>query len=135
MIPLGAYVAWMLQDTAPPVAYLEGTKIIPDPVEDGGRVIVQLQVKKFRDCPGTVYRWLSNPVSGEVLARYDPVPSLAGRVSDASISKTFELPTGLPPKVRYEVEACYSCNALQVLNPICVRAPSVTFRVVPALPR
>ena len=134
---LGGWVGWMALDDLLPTEYLEeGAKIVPNPVEDGGRVRVLIKVKRNRMCPGTVYRTLRNAETGKIEAVYDPVPSMqASMMGDLMVTKTFELPEGLPPLMKYQARICFHCNLLQNLRPICTDAPDIFFRVIPRDPK
>lgn len=133
MAALGAWIAIMAADRTLPTEYISEPTVTPDPVEDGGRVIVDLKVKRNRTCPGTVQRTLYNAVTGDVIAFYDPIPSAfpAPSRSEQRLPKTFDLPEGLPSRVIYEANVCFTCNLLQNWFPICTRVPSVAFTVIP----
>lgn len=135
MAALGAWVATMAADRQLPTEYIGKPIVVPDPVEDGGRVIVKLPVKRNRSCPGVVQRTLLDARTDEVVAFYDPVPSAYPHPMGAEqqLPKTFELPPGLPARVRYTSEVCFSCNILQNWFPICTTVPSVTFNVIQPL--
>lgn len=123
----------MWQDTTLPTEYMEvGARIIPDPVEDGGRVTVYMEVKHNRLCPGYIHRQLRDAWTGKIVAMYDPIPvSLNWVVGDKETAKTFELPQGLPPRVKYQAKICFRCNPLQELFPLCTDAPDIVFSIVP----
>ncbi len=132
MAALGAWIAVMASDRQLPTEYVGKPQVIPDPVEDGARIIVDIPVKRNRSCPGTVQRMLKNARTDEVIAFYDPVaaayPTPIG--SEQRLPKTFELPEGLPPRVMYSAEVCFTCNIIQHWWPICTHVPSVTFSVI-----
>jgi hypothetical protein len=131
IVGLASWLAWMILDNQLPAEYLDqDAVIIPDPAEQGGRVTAKIKVKRNRVCPGTVSRLLRDDTTGQVVAIYDPVPAAFGRIGGSGLtSKTFELPEGLPPVVRYQAEVCFQCNALQILRPLCTRVPDIVFRV------
>jgi hypothetical protein len=128
----GAWIVYMWQDNRLPTEYMEvGAKILPDPVEDGGRVTVHLNVRRNRVCPGYVHRLLRDVTTGKIVAIYDPIPiSLAWTVGDVETAKTFELPEGLPSYVKYQAKVCFRCNPLQEIFPLCTDAPDIVFSVV-----
>lgn len=129
----GAWFAYMWMDNVLPTEYMEvGAKIVPDPVEDGGRVTVHLKVRRNRACPGYVHRHLRDATTGKTVAIYDPVPaSMSFAIGDSDTAKTFELPEGLPPRVKYQARICFRCNLLQDLRPLCTDAPDIVFSVIP----
>jgi hypothetical protein len=127
----------MWQDNVLPTEYMEyGAKIIPDPVEDGGRIVVQIRVRRNRSCPGYVHRLLRDAETGKVVAIYDPIPvSLTWAYGDTETAKTFEIPEGMPPRVKYQAKVCFRCNPLQELFPLCTDVPDIVFSVIPAKSR
>ena len=132
MAALGSWIAAMAADTRPATEYLSGPVLMPDPVEDGGRVIVKLPIKRTRACPGTVHRLLRDVATGKIIAVYDPVPAVfPPSYGEGEIAKTFELPEGLPRRVQYEAETCFTCNPLQHFRPICSKVPPIIFGVIP----
>jgi hypothetical protein len=130
---LAAWVAVMAQDDVMPTQYFShGAQVVPNPVEDGGRVTVDIPIKRNRECPGLVHRVIRDGVTGKLVAAYDPMPSsMGGDLGDSWIKKTFELPEGLPAISRYQARVCFTCNALQHIKPLCTNAPDILFRVKP----
>ena len=132
MAALGSWIAVMASDREPATEYVGPPVITPDPVEDGGRVMVDLPIKRVKECPGVVKRMLRNADTDEVIVFYDPIPTAFPMHGDVRnrLPKTFELPLGLPPHVVYEAEVCFTCNLLQNWFPVCVAVPPVTFGVI-----
>lgn len=130
---LGAWFGYMLLDDQMPLVYEQnGAVIMPDPAEQGGRVIVKLTVTKWRSCPGFVHRQLRDEGTAKTIALYDPIPETMADIpvgTTTQIGKTFELPEGLPPVVRYQATVCFRCNVLQDFRPLCAKTPDIVFRV------
>lgn len=132
MAALGSWVAVMASDRRPATEYIGTPIIIPDPVEDGGRVVVDLPIRRNKNCPGVVQRRLRNDDTKTIIAFYDPIPAafpMHTGVQD-KLPKTFDLPRGLPPRVVYEADVCFQCNLLQHFFPVCTSVPPVTFGII-----
>ena len=115
---LGAvFFGYLIADTTPPyVFHKEGSSIIPPQGRGGDEMTVQWKVTHNRTCPGTVSRRLVDPVTGVVLATYDPQPAARDGVKLGGdlLVKTFLLPRTLQTgMVGYQAQLSYTCNWLQ----------------------
>lgn len=127
---VGAWIGWMaFIDVQPAYEYLHG-EIVPDPAPQGGQVSLPWTIKVNRLCPGNVLRVLYDADTGEMVAAYDRTPSsISVQKDSARLVKSFQLPRGLPPRIRYTANVCFECNPLQKLWPICVQTPDLFFSV------
>lgn len=124
----GSWLAVMAADNQVPYDYLSG-EISPNPARAGSRVTLKWYIKTHRICPVSIRRLLTD-VNGKVVAVFDPLPySQTVEMGDKELPKTFLLPDSLPAQVTYNALACFKCNALQALFPLCVDTPRITFNV------
>jgi len=137
MAALGAWFAVMALDDKPPFKYMtetEGNYISPNPVKQEGAVVthwVLTDVK--RNCPRQIERIYSDRDTGEVMTTQDATPmSRVLRADQNKISRSFNLPPGLPPRVYYQARACFQCNLLHLVFPLCVTSPKLSINIAPS---
>ena len=131
---LGAWLAFMLLDNQIPIEYLrEGAFIEPNPARNGSQMLLHWPIRVNRICPATIRRTLTDTLTKETVVSYDRTPSATSvKMGDTYLAKSFALPSsGMPPQVTYSAEACFECNILQMISPLCVKTPTIDFRVQP----
>jgi hypothetical protein len=128
---------WMLLDREPPYVEHIG-KVIPPEVQAGDQITVEWQMKINRVCPGYIAREVVD--SQNVLWNYDVQPSVrreqqfdvSGIPRLTKLRRSFVIPEqAAPGPARYRSLACYVCNPIQQLWPICTRTPDVEFSILP----
>lgn len=124
-------IIWMLMDRDPPYARLSGEIIPPDP-RPGDFIAVKWHVKIERSCNPQPDRNISRRVitsTGHIID-YEPVESVIDGGKSAEIHRTFQLPFALAPgPATYHSRACFSCNPIQNIWPICVDTPDLEFTI------
>ena len=135
-LALGSWVAWMALDNEPPYTWEGsdgGSRIIPDPAPQGSNVTADWKLTKVnRLCPASVQRFFRDHETGRVVATLDTTEaSRAVKAGDERLPRSFQLPPNLPPTTDYSTMVCFSCNLMQVISPLCVMTPNITFRTLP----
>lgn len=128
----GAWLGVMYLDTQVPYDYdLTQSLIVPDPAPQGAMVTVKWKIGQIhRICPGTIQRFFTDKVTGETVASLDTTPVFRGiQQGDDHLPRSFQLPPDLPYVVGYSGIACFQCNVLQHLFPLCIRTPEIVFHV------
>ena len=129
LLALRGWTGWMYLDNVQPYEYVRGY-VVPDPSPQGAQVSLPWEIKVNRLCPGNVLRVLFDAETGEMVAAYDRTPSsISVKMGDTKLVKSFQLPRGLPPRIRYTANVCFSCNVLQKIWPVCVQTPDLFFSV------
>lgn len=129
-----APAVYLLADNQPPYEYdADRSTVVPTKTESGRQLVVHWHLKKInRVCVGTIYRHVVDQETG-VRFSYDPTVAartieLRGNVLD----RTFILPPDVTPgKKWYYADAEFACNPLQLLYPLRVRTPRLSFEVLP----
>ena len=135
MASVGTWFAYMaVIDTDPPFQYLteeQGSRIIPNPVRAEGGVKTEWQLTKVtKDCPRQIERLYYSIDTGELVTTQDATPlSLSVRKSETQLSRSFDLPPGLPQRTGYRARACFQCNFLQRFYPVCILSPQLTINI------
>jgi len=124
-----APLVWMSLDREPPYEIISGA-IDPERPTPGATIMVNWTVKTIRSC-----RVKSQGVTRElvdskgVTHTYTPTPTHF-TPGDDLVQRVVQLPDTLPVGVtKYHSIACYSCNPLQELFPVCIHTPDITFIV------
>lgn len=130
------WVAWMATDNGPPFQYLpeeQGSRVVPNPVKQEGAVKTEwLLTSVSKDCPRQIERLYYDRDTGELVTTQDATPlQTTIRKSSTQLSRSFDLPPGLPPRVGYRARACFQCNFLQRLFPICFLSPQLSINIIP----
>lgn len=136
MAAIGAWFAVMALDDVPPFKYLseaEGSHITPNPVKQEGTVSTRwLLTEVKRDCPRQIERVYYNRDTGDVVTTQDATPlAKVVKNNETRISRSFDLPPGLPPRTDYQARACFQCNFLQMFFPLCVMSPKLSINITP----
>jgi hypothetical protein len=133
-IAIFAPALWMLLDRAPPYI-VTGGKIEPENPAPGSQISVLWEVKSVRSCPASPRQSVTRTIVDSKNVRHDyaPVEALYGKGTQGhpEIKRTVELPASIPPgPARYSSIACYACNPLQQLWPVCITMPEILFEVM-----
>lgn len=122
---------WVLDYQRPYDFHGDGSFIIPAEASGNDQMLVKWRVTLHRRCPGLVRRELFDPVTGVVLATYDPQPASPAQLDEGFLNKTFMLPRMMQPGwVGYRSHLEYWCNPLQYWYPIRYDTPVLYFKVV-----
>ena len=132
---IGAWFAVMALDNEAPFHYLseaEGSHITPNPVHPEGKVSthwILTEIKK--DCPRQIERIYYNRDTGELVTTQDATPlSQVTKGSPTKLSRSFDLPPGLPTRSDYQAKACFQCNFLQMFFPLCAVSPKLSINIL-----
>ena len=136
----------MSLDNDPPFHYLGaefGSKMLPNPVHANDMLSSDWFLSDVkRDCPREVNRIFSDFDTGKIITTLDATPINHTVSTDVDhrlesgkdrLSRSFLLPSGLPPRTGYHVETCFYCNVLQAVFPparICIKSPVLLVNVV-----
>lgn len=136
MASIGAWFAYMaVIDNEPPFRYLseeQGSHIVPNPVKPEGQVRTEwLLTDVRRDCPRKIERIYFNRDTEQLVTTQDPTQlSQVVKRSPTELSRTFYLPPGLPERTHYQAKACFECNVLQMLFPVCILSPKLNIDII-----
>lgn len=132
-IAIFAPILWMALDRAPPFVVTNGRIDPPNPAMNG-LITVTWDVKSTRSCQpssnATVTRTIVD--SKGVRHSYAPVHAVYGTPEQHEadeIKRRIPLPENITGHARYSSVACYACNPLQELWPICIQMPEVDFEI------
>jgi len=139
MAAIGTWFAWMaVVDNEPPFRYLteeHGSRIVPDPVKQEGTIKTQWKLTQVtRDCPRQVERLYYDRDTNELITTQDATPlSMVVKKSASELSRSFDLPPGLPARTGYRARACFQCNFLQRVFPYsnCMISPQLSINIIP----
>lgn len=132
-IAVFAPILWMVMDRAPPFIVTNGRIDPPNPAMNSS-IVVTWDVKSTRSCQpksnATVTRTIVD--SKGVKHTYAPVHAVYGTPEQHEpdeIKRRLPLPENITGHARYSSIACYACNPLQELWPICIQMPEVDFEI------
>jgi hypothetical protein len=138
---IGAFVivpvTYMAADREPPFYRTEESHIVPNAVrlEEPFEAKWVLHVNKSRRCVpvGLVHRTIIDSAGG--VKELEPVPAIADLNNKSSqLTRQMIMPMGVTAgPARYHAEACFACNPIQRLYPICITEPDISFTVLPHL--
>lgn len=137
MAALGTWFAYMaVVDNEPPFRYLteeQGSRIIPNPVKEEGTIKTEWKLTQVtKDCPRQVERLYYARDTNELITTQDATPlQMVVKKSASELSRSFDLPPGLPPRAGYRARACFQCNFLQRIFPVCVLSPQLSINIIP----
>ena len=124
-----APILWMAMDRSPPFEIVTG-HIEPMDVPLGGSLDIVWHVRPLRLCSlhrATVTRSVIDSIG--IAHRYAPVNAQFS--GETKLERSITLPpTMAEGPARYSSLACYPCNPLQELWPVCVQTPELKFNVV-----
>lgn len=120
-------VFWYL-DAGPVVQFGSGT-LHPVVAKSGDSIVVEQPIKKLRNCPGSVYRYLSGDCGIFPIMKGDTILPVG---FDSVVSITFEVPQAIQPgNCSFNALHQYYCNPLDLLfNRNHVSPESLHFKVV-----
>lgn len=133
-VAIFAPILWMLLDRDPPYIRTTGEIIPPNPAP-GEFVNVSWRIKVDRVCAPNVPRNVTRTVidAKGVIHDYEPVDGIYGTVDEkppGDLIRGFQLPVSIAlGKARYHSAACFSCNPIQYIWPVCVTTPDIPFEV------
>jgi len=135
-------VLFLLFDREPPYDRIVGS-ISPENPEPGSAIETSWRIRTNRTCEPAKDRNVTRQIidSHNVVYTFDEVPSVYGRNvtaqdSPSSIVRVFALPMNIAPgPARYRSRACFACNPLQHLWPICIDRPDIEFNIGTPPPR
>ncbi len=133
-VAIFAPVLWMAIDRQVPYVRTNGV-ITPANPAPGDFVEVKWTVVQTRICRPEPARNISRHVitSSGLIIDYEPVSGVMGTVEapkEETLVRAFQLPISTDPgPAKYRSEACFACNPLQILWPVCVEGPDVQFNV------
>lgn len=132
-IAIFAPLLWMLLDREPPFEVTNGRIDPPNPAVNG-TITVTWDIRSTRSCQpssdATVTRSIVD--SKGVSHTYAPVHAVYGTPEQREpdeIKRRIPLPENITGHAKYSSIACYACNPLQALWPICIQMPEVDFEI------
>jgi len=128
-----APVLWMALDRVPPYERLSGT-IKPDYPTPGSNIEIEWEIKTLRACIPSARLSVRRQIvdAKGTVWNFDPTTSVyydettRGRQINRSISLPRGVATG---PATYRSMACFSCNPIHALWPVCVDKPEITFTI------
>lgn len=132
-IVLAAPITWMLMDREPPYTRVAG-HVTPALSHPGDWISIVWEIDVHRRCTPIAERNITRRIieSTGRYYNYEPVGSDYNGSSPRAkiVIRPFKLPRSIEPgETRYHSLACYHCNPLQRLLPVCVSTPDITFTV------
>lgn len=132
-----APILWMVLDRDQPYFRISG-ELIPSNPAPGDFVTVKWRIKVNKWCrpsaPNNVTRQITT--SDGQLLDYQPVQGVYGTDDRAAtneredLSRTFQIPpSATRGPATYYSRACFSCNPLQDIWPVCVDTPKIQFTI------
>lgn len=134
-----APIFWMLLSREPPYVRTSG-EIMPANPAPGSFVNVRWHIKVDRVCTPNVPRNVTRTVidAKGVLHDYEPVNGVYGTADEnpqEDLVRAFQLPVSIAVgPARYHSTACFSCNPIQYIWPVCVTTPDIAFEISKGLP-
>jgi hypothetical protein len=126
---------WMLLDRDAPFIVTSGRIDPPNPKVNGS-IVVTWDVRSTRSCQpssgSTVTRTIID--SKGVKHTYAPIHAVYGTPEQREpdeVKRTIPLPENITGPAKYSSVACYACNPLQELWPICIQMPEIAFDIEP----
>lgn len=133
-----APIVWMLMDRNPPYVRNSGM-IMPDHPAPGDFVGVRWNITVSRVCPPNVPFNVTRTIvdgSGKI-HEFTPVTGVYGteeQPNSPTLSRAFQLPTSITPgPAVYRSTACFACNPIHYLWPVCVKTPEIAFTIIPPM--
>ncbi len=129
---IAAPVLWMLIDRTPPVERIRGT-IVPENPTPGSNITIKRVLKVTRHCKAGKNNLLTEIISatGEITlfeATYGADYTEA--VGEGVFSRTMRLPLSIDPgPATYRSRACFACNPIQAIWPVCVSGGDIRFNI------
>lgn len=132
-IAIFAPILWMVLDREPPFIVSNG-RIDPTHPEMNGSITVTWDVRATRSCQPSSHATVTRTIvdSKGVAHAYAPVHAIYGTREQREpdeIKRRIPLPENITGHARYSSVACYACNPLQELWPICIQMPEVDFEI------
>lgn len=135
MLFVGPFL-FALADREPPYDRVVG-RIMPENPAPGSTIEAEWTIRTNRSCSPSSNRNVTRRIvdSHNVLWDFETVPSVYGRELSARdspdrIVRIFALPQGVATgPARYKSSACFACNPVQQLWPICIDRPDIEFMI------
>ncbi|MDB5612078.1 MAG: hypothetical protein JWP25_8978 [Bradyrhizobium sp.] len=127
---------WLVLDRSPPFIVDNGRIDPPNPMMNSS-IVVTWDIKATRSCQPSSGAAVTRTIidSKGIRHNYAPVHAVYGtpeqREAD-EIQRRIPLPENITGPAKYTSIACYACNPLQELWPICIQMPEVPFEIQPA---
>lgn len=131
-----APLLWMLLDRDPPYTRLSG-RVLPEDPKQGDFITVDWKIEVHRNCPPSRRLNVSRRVIDATGKHhdYEPVEGVFGTVPGPplpGITRGFQLPPDIAiGSARYQSSACFACNPVQNLFPVCIDQPEINFTIRP----
>lgn len=127
---------WMLLDRDPPFVVTNGRIDPPNPTVNSS-IEITWDIKPKRSCQPSSAAKVTRTIidSKGVRHTYAPVPAVYGTPEQSEpdeIMRPVPLPENITGPAKYTSIACYVCNPLQQLWPICIQLPEIPFEIAPA---
>lgn len=126
-----APVFWMVIDRDPPFEITNG-HIEPEHPVKNGYIEVTWDIKPLRTCSPSDRRMTVRSVTDQkgVVHTYTPVQGQYGtpqQINEDEIQRRVPLPMNIVGVAKYNATACYHCNPIQIIWPICITTPTLEF--------
>lgn len=129
-------LTWFMMDREPPYERVSGEILPPDP-KPGDYVEVSWQIKVNRQCRRDQRRNVTRTIIDSIgkITDFDAVEGVygGGRFTEGdTLNRGFYLPQTIDPgPAIYKSTACFACNPIQYLWPICISHPHINFTIRP----
>ncbi len=134
-VALFAPVMWMALDRSPPFVVTNGRIDPPRPMVNSS-ITVTWDVKSTKSCQPSSNSTVTRSIidSKGIAHKYSPVHATYGtpeqeRRNKDEIRRIVLLPENITGPAKYTSVACYACNPIQELWPICVQMPELAFEI------
>lgn len=135
-IPLFGVPLWMLLDRDPPFVVTNGRIDPQNPIVNSS-IEITWDIKPQRSCQPSSAAKVTRTIidSKGIRHTYAAVPAVYGtpqQSESGEIMRSVPLPENITGPAKYTSVACYACNPLQQLWPICIQLPEIPFEIAPA---
>lgn len=125
----------MLMDRSPPYTRVHG-EIIPANPAPGDEVAIKWDIQVHRQCTPVPQRNITRTIIESRTGKrheFEPAEGVFGtpqQTASGAIVRGFQMPQSVTPgPTRYRSIACFACNPLHYLMPVCVTEPEIEFTV------
>ena len=132
-----APITWMLVDREPPYTRVAGWVMPPAPggaIRRGDEISIEWAIDIRRQCTPLKMRNVTRRIIDSTGRYYDYEPveinfdNGPGGGHKRIVVRPFKLPRAIETgRTKYHSAACYYCNPIQQLFPICINAPEIEF--------
>ncbi len=130
-----APVLWWAMDRAPPYDRISG-EVLPLEPMPGDQIQVHWTIKTHKMCGPSAANNVTRQIvdSQKIVWSFDTSPSTFGRLLPVDnpdrIVRIIMLPQSVAPgPATYRSRACFACNPLQYIWPVCVDKPEIPFTI------